>query len=86
MSELIQLFNVGKVLEQHLLSVGIETVFQLKETGAEQAFLLIRDQRDRGACLHMLYGLRGAILGIPDSQLSEEEKTHLKQFYRSLCD
>lgn len=84
MSELIQLPNIGKMLEQHLLSVGIETVSQLKEIGAEHAFLLIRDQRDSAACLHMLYGLRGAILSIPDTQLSEQEKTHLKQFYRSL--
>jgi DNA transformation protein len=84
MSELIQLPNIGKVLEQHLLSVGIETEQRLKEIGAEQAFLLIREQRDSGACLHMLYGLEGAILGIRDSQLPQQIETVLKQFFNSL--
>ncbi len=84
MSELKNLPNVGKVLEEHLHAVGIETPQQLKETGAQKAFLLIRMQRDPGACLNMLYGLQGAILGVPDTHLSEETKTTLKQFFKTL--
>ena len=82
--ELSKLPNVGKVLHEHLLAVGIETPEQLRQTGAEEAFLRIRHGRDPGACLHMLYGIRGAILGIPDKLLPAEDKEALKGFFHSL--
>jgi DNA transformation protein len=75
---------VGKVLEEHLLAVGIETPEQLQKIGVEEAFRRIRLQRDTGACLHMLYGIQGAILGIPDKFLSADVKQELKEFYHSL--
>jgi DNA transformation protein len=84
MSELLKLPNVGKVLEQNLLAVGIETPEQLKEIGVEEAFLRIRLHRDPGACLHMLYGIQGAILGIPDKHLPADIKQELKAFFHSL--
>ena len=33
----------------------------------------------------MLYGLKGAILGIPDTQLSEKTKAQLKHYFANLC-
>ncbi|MEN6413976.1 MAG: TfoX/Sxy family protein [Veillonellales bacterium] len=84
MSELSKLPNVGKVLEENLLAVGIETPEQLREIGVEEAFRRIRNERDSGACLHMLYGIQGAILGIPDKQLSVDTKQKLKAFFCSL--
>ena len=84
MSELSKLPNVGKVLEENLLAVGIETPEQLREIGAEETFRRIRLQRDHGACLHMLYGIQGAILGIPDKNLSADTKQELKAFFHSL--
>jgi len=84
MSGLSGLPNVGKVLEQNLLAVGIETPERLREVGAKEAFLRIRLQCDPGACLHMLYGLQGAVEGIPDRFLSDEKKQELKAFFRSL--
>lgn len=84
MSELSILPNVGKVLEENLLAVGIETPEQLHEVGAEETFRRIRLQRDPGACLHMLYGIKGAILGIPDKHLPADIKQELKAFFRSL--
>lgn len=84
MSELSKLPNVGKVLEEKLLAVGIETLEQLQEIGAEEAFRRIRLQRDPGACLHMLYGIQGAILGIPDKLLPTDIKQELKAFFHSL--
>jgi len=84
MSELSKLKNVGKVLEENLLAVGIETPQQLREIGAKEAFLRIRMQQDPGACIHMLYGLQGAILGIPDSLLQSETKQELKTFLKNL--
>ena len=69
MTELADLPNVGKVLEQNLRAVGIDTPEELQSVGTREAFLRIRSAVDPGACLHMLYGIEGAIRGIPDSQL-----------------
>ncbi len=82
--ELSKLPNVGKVLEENLVAVGIETPEKLREIGAAEAFRRIRRQRDATACLHMLYGIQGAILGMPDKLLPDEIKQELKAFFRSL--
>lgn len=84
MSKLSGLPNVGKVLEANLIRIGINTPEKLQELGAEEAFLRIRAYVDPGACLHMLYGIQGAIEGIPDKLLSEDTKHKLKSFYKSL--
>ncbi len=84
MSALSALPNVGRVLEENLLQVGIRTPEQLREIGAEEAFMRIRVQVDPGVCLHMLYGIQGAIDGIPDKFLSDESKQKLKAFYKTL--
>ncbi len=55
--------NEGKVLENSLIRVGIETPEQLRSAGAGDAFIRIRIHVDSGACLHMLCGIRGAIEG-----------------------
>jgi DNA transformation protein len=79
-----ELPNVGRVLAAALEAVDIRTPEQLRETGAEEAFMRIRTAVDPGACLHMLYGIQGAIEGVPDTQLSEETKGRLRRFYRGL--
>ncbi|MDH6364570.1 DNA transformation protein [Enterococcus sp. PF1-24] len=84
MGKLIDLPNVGKVLEGNLIKVGIETSEDLRATGAEATFIKIRSLVDDEACLHMLYGIQGAIEGIPDKNLSEATKLKLKNFYNSL--
>ena len=84
MSELLKLPNVGKVLEENLRVIGIETKDQLQTMGAKEAFRRIRLQQDPDACLHMLYGIQGAIFGIPDKLLPFEIKQELKAFYRGL--
>jgi len=83
MGELTKLPNVGKVLEKNLNEIGIFTEKQLREIGSKEAFIRIR-MIDPGACLHMLYGLQGAIDGIKDSLLPESTKRELKEFYRNL--
>lgn len=83
MEELSSMPNVGKVLEKNLNDVGIHTPQQLRAVGSKEAFLRIR-LIDSGACLHMLYGLEGAIAGIKDNFLSEETKSELRSFFRSL--
>lgn len=84
MSELSKLPNVGKVLEDNLLRAGIETPEQLRKIGAEEAFIRIRASVDPGACLHMLYGIQGAIDGMPDKSLTDDVKQKLKSFYNAL--
>lgn len=83
MSELSALPNVGKVLEQNLKSAGITTAEELREVGTKEAFIRIR-LIDDGACIRMLYGLHGAVVGLRDKDLPAETKEDLKQFFRSL--
>jgi DNA transformation protein and related proteins len=82
--DLLDLPNVGKVLGKNLNAVGIRTPEQLRDLGSKDAFLRIRTTVDPGACLHMLYGIQGAIEGVPDSHLSDATKEELKRFYRTL--
>jgi DNA transformation protein len=84
MSALSDLPNVGKVLESNLQKVSIKTPEQLRRIGAEEAFARIRMQVDPGACLHMLYGIQGAIDGIPDKLLPVQTKERLRLFYKTL--
>lgn len=74
---------MGKVLEKNLNEVGINTIEQLLEIGSKEAFFRIK-MIDPGACLHMLYGIQGAIDGIKDSWLPESTKSELKLFYKNL--
>ena len=84
MSALSDLPNVGKVLEDNLVKAGIETPEQLRSVGAEEAFVRIRLQADPGACLHMLYGIQGAIEGVPDKYLPAQTKERLRDYYHSI--
>ena len=84
MSTLSDLPNVGKVLEDNLRKINIVTPEQLRQIGAEEAFFRIRMVVDPGACLHMLYGIQGAIEGIPDKFLSDQTKERLRLFYKTL--
>ncbi len=83
MSKLSDLPNVGKILEKNLRDVGITTPEQLREIGAREAFLRIR-VNDPTACIHMLYGIQGAIEGIRDVYLSKEVKQELRAFHNGL--
>lgn len=84
MANVADLPNVGKVLGEYLTEIGIESPEELRQLGSKEAFIRIRLQKDPTACLHMLYGLQGAIEGIPDRYLSIETKQALKAFYQSL--
>ena len=83
MGILSDLPNIGEVVEKQLNDVGITTYEKLKECGSKQAWLEIR-AIDPSACIHRLYALEGAILGIKKNQLSTETKTELKRFFNAL--
>ncbi|BDE97270.1 TfoX/Sxy family protein [Raoultibacter timonensis] len=78
--KLSELPNIGAHAEQQLTEVGIDTAEALIEAGAEQAWLRVKTI-DPGVCLHMLYGLEGAVQGIPKKNLSPERKAELKAFF-----
>lgn len=81
MGELSGLPNIGKVVEEQLNQVGIHTFEDLKELGAEQAWLKIQEIDD-SACIHRLLALEGALKGIKKTMLPEDRKAELKEFYK----
>ena len=82
MGNLSDLPNIGQVVEKQLNDAGIRTYEQLKECGSKQAWLKIR-ALDPSACIHRLYALEGAILGVKKNQLSTETKAELKRFFNA---
>ena len=82
--ELTNLQNIGSVLAGHLHSVGIDSPESLRRCGVAEAFVRIRAQVDKTACLHELSALEAAVEGIPKKELSAEKKAELKAFYKSL--
>ena len=81
MGELSNLPNIGKVVEEQLLRVGIDSAEELKRIGAREAWLRIQ-QIDESACIHRLKALEGAIRGVKKSMLPDGVKADLKEFYQ----
>ena len=82
MGELSKLPNIGKVLENQLNDVGINTVDDLIDHGSKGAWLKIKEVDD-SACLNRLMALEGAIQNIRWHNLSDEDKDDLRSFYDS---
>jgi DNA transformation protein len=80
-TDLLQQPNIGKDTATKLIQIGINTYAKLKEAGTEQAFLRLQ-MLDAGACIQLLFGLEGAIEGIPYTQLSPQKKQELREFHR----
>lgn len=80
-SDLRSHINIGKDTETKLIRVGIDSFEKLKSIGSEQAFIRLQTL-DPGACLDLLYGLEGAILGIKWNELPKEKKQALQQFHK----
>jgi DNA transformation protein len=80
MGELSKLPNIGAEVERQLNEVGIFTYDELKDIGAEKAWLKIQEI-DVSACIHRLLALEGAIHGIKKTALPQERKADLKEFY-----
>lgn len=80
-TDLLQLPNIGKDTAAKLIQVGIFTGVELKSVGTEQAFLRLQTL-DPGACIHLLYGLDGAVQGVSSKHLSPDRKRELREFHR----
>lgn len=75
--------NIGKTSEAKLIQVGINSFAELQAIGSEQAFIRLQTI-DPSTCLCMLYGLEGAIQGIPSGKLSNDKKRELQDFYKMM--
>ncbi|WP_295939199.1 TfoX/Sxy family protein [uncultured Alistipes sp.] len=73
--------NVGKVLAQRLMEVGIQTPEELMAAGTENAFLRLK-AIDEGACINELMALEGAIQGVRWHSLDEKTRERLRIFFR----
>ena len=81
MVKLSKLPNIGKVVEAQLNQVGIMTEDDLKSVGAKQAWLKIQEI-DESTCINRLLALEGAIQGVKKTELSDDVKSDLKEFYQ----
>jgi DNA transformation protein len=80
MGELSKLPNIGKQVERQLNEVGISGLSELCNIGSKQSWLKIK-AIDDSACINRLYAIEGAIQGIKKTELSQEKKAELKEFY-----
>lgn len=82
MGELSKCKNIGIVVENQLNEVGIHTLTQLEDVGAEEAWLKIK-AIDSSACYNRLCGLEGALQNVRWHDLSSDTKRRLKTFYEA---
>lgn len=80
MGELSNLPNIGKMVEAQLVEVGITSKAQLIEVGAKEAWSRIYEI-DESACINRLMALEGAIRFVKKSELPEDVKADLKDYY-----
>lgn len=80
MGELSKLPNIGEKVEEQLNQVGIYDYKTLYEIGAKKAWLKIQSI-DESACINRLMALEGAVRNVKKSELPQEVKKDLKEFY-----
>jgi len=83
MTKLSDALNIGKVLELKLNKVGINSLEELQQTGAENAFAKIITI-DKNAGRTTLFSIDGAISGIPWYKIDQTRKERLKAYYNEL--
>lgn len=79
MAELVSMMNIGEEMARKLDSVGIDSAEELVCSGAEQAFLKLKE-RYPNVCLVHLYALEGAVCNVEFNSLLEGRKKELKEF------
>jgi len=78
--KLISLPNIGKILEERLVEVGVDSVEELFALGSKKVFMKLV-AKDSEACISMIFSLEGAIQGIRWHDLDREKREELKKFY-----
>ena len=79
MAGLASMMNIGKEMARKLDSVGIGTAEELVRSGAEQAYLKLKEKYPN-VCLVHLYALEGAVRNMEFNSLPEDRKKELKEF------
>ena len=80
--DLKKLPNIGIELEKQLNTVGIYSYEDLISCGSEEVWLKIKEI-DSSACINRLMAIEGAIQKVRWHNLSDRDKSHLKEFYES---
>ena len=75
MGELSKLPNIGKVVEEQLNEVGINTADDLIDIGSKEAWLKIKEIDD-SACINRLMASEWAIRNIRWHDLSDGDKNN----------
>ncbi len=73
MAELTSMMNIGREMAKKLDSVGIGSAEELIRSGAEQAFLQLKE-RYPNVCLVHLYALEGAVRNVEFNSLTKKKK------------
>ena len=68
------------VVEEQLMQIGISSADELRQTGSQAAWLKIQEI-DESACINRLMALEEAIRGVKKTQLPDDIKADLKEFY-----
>lgn len=82
LGQLSKLPNIGKVVEEQLIQIGISTPDELINIGSKEAWLRIQ-RIDASACINRLMALEGAIQNVNKTMLSDDTKKDLKEFYQA---
>ena len=69
--------NIGPVLTQRLLAVGVTTLDQVRDRGAIEVWQLIADTAEGNECAHMLLALEGALRGQRWTSIPRSERDAL---------
>ena len=77
MAELASMMNIGREMAKKLDSIGIGSAEGLIRSGAEQAFLKLKE-RYPNVCLVHLYALEGAVCNVEFNSLPESRKKELE--------
>ena len=83
MNELMKLSNIGEVLADKLIKVGIDSYDKLVELGSVSTVIRI-GETDTTACYNMLYALEGAIRGVRWHAIPKEDRKIIKDEFDEL--
>lgn len=82
--DLVCMKNIGIKGKEKLVQAGIVNGEQLREMGTEEAFAKVKLLVDPDVCVHFLYDIEGAILGLPKAKIDKKRKDSLKKFFQQL--
>lgn len=83
MESLVSMQNIGREMAKKLCSVGIDSPKMLRELGAEETFVRLKEVYPN-MCVVFLYTLEGAITNREYNKLPLSRKKELKAFSDSL--